>query len=685
MTGGGPAAATVRVAVVGAGPRGLSVCERLIANARAAAGRIGTTAATHSASCPVPDLVIDLIDPYPPGAGRVWRTGQAAELLMNTTIGDQTVFPDGTCTGLAPGLGPDMGTWWRSRADVECAPGRPAAHTAAECATVFPSRRLYGAYLDDAFQLVREAAEAAPGVTLRVHRAQATDIVEPDHAQDRQLLRLSDGTTLEVTDVVLCLGHIPTAPGSERASFAEFAQHAGLDYVPPGLPAEADLDGLLPGEPVAFRGFGLNFFDLMARLTHGRGGSFQPAGDELVYRASGAEPILVPGSRRGTPYRCKPVTAEHGMPDYRLRFFTAEAAGIPTQTGPLRFNEHLWPLILADLRLAWYTAMRRSAPAALTCSAEAMERAIATAAGLEPGLSNSAGPVHGRTAAEVRGAWEAFEARAVPEPTNRLDLARLARPLEGREFTTREAGASAAEGQSLHDAMLAFLREDLRDSLLGCELAPSKAVFAVLWAARTLLKEIVADGRLAPDSFATEVRGWFEDLVAGLCDGPPPQRYAELIALAEAGLARFAGPRMQVRRSPAGAPAGFLVSSPAVPGEVRARALVDAASPANNVRRAADGLVSGLVERGRLSAAEVRSGATLIPGTGLRVAGPAHHTVDSLGREHPHRFVLSIQLSDVQLGLAIAANPGTDARTLRDADTIAREILGITGVSATAD
>ncbi|MBR7504231.1 FAD/NAD(P)-binding protein, partial [Mycobacterium tuberculosis] len=46
-------------------------------------------------------IVIHLVDPYPPGAGIVWRTDQPTSLLMNTTIGEQTIFPDGSCSFLA--------------------------------------------------------------------------------------------------------------------------------------------------------------------------------------------------------------------------------------------------------------------------------------------------------------------------------------------------------------------------------------------------------------------------------------------------------------------------------------------------------------------------------------------------------------------------------------------------------
>src|ERR1051326_1952609 len=67
------------VAIVGAGPRGLMVLERLCANA---------TADTR--------LDIHVVDPYPPGPGRVWRVDQPGDLLMNTVASQVTVFTDET-------------------------------------------------------------------------------------------------------------------------------------------------------------------------------------------------------------------------------------------------------------------------------------------------------------------------------------------------------------------------------------------------------------------------------------------------------------------------------------------------------------------------------------------------------------------------------------------------------------
>ena len=66
---------------------------------------------------------------------------------------------------------------------------------------------------------------------------------------------------------------------------------------------------------------------------------------------------------------------------------------------------------------------------------------------------------------------------------------------------------------------------------------------------------------------------------------------------------------------------------------------------------------------------------------GLDVTEPPYRAVDRAGHPQHSLFVLGLQLSSVQWGTAIAAEAGADpeagARTLLDADGIARRILTI--------
>jgi len=679
----------LRVGIIGAGPRGLTVLERLVA---------------HAADETSP-VRVHVLDPFPPGAGRVWRTDQSPHLLMNTVVEEQTVFPDATCEVPHTGTGPTMAEWARA--------GRPEGR--------FPQRRDYGRYL--AWSWERVVASAPAHVEIVHEPAAVTAILDAPSAPGRpaphpsaatQTLWLADDRSVDVDAVVLCVGHIPAALSDERAQWRRFARDAGLTYLPPGLPAETPVDELPPGEPVLVRGFGLNFFDLQSLLTHGRGGTFTPAQDApaqhapaqdapaaplgpaqeapadapahsptaLTYTPSGEEPILMPGSRRGVPYRSKPISPAHPLPAdptdsaQRLRFFTpGRIAGLQVRGDGLRFDAQLWPLILADLRFAWYSTLARTRPDAFAEDPETLldaltsevERVVHPADAAHPPVTSH--PPH---ESEPWHAWEERTLRAdvlAAEPHLVFDMRRLLRPLGDEPFADRA---------SLRTALMAFLRADLEESLAGPAHSPLKALFPVLWQARALLKGLVVEDRLSPASFTREVRGWFEDFVSGMCDGPPPQRYAELIALAEAGLVDFAGPQVRITTSRAGEPAAFVATSPAVGGALRAPALIDASSPANRVQQADDALIRGMLDRGQLCAAthDLDDG-TRVPSSGLAVTGSPYRTLDAHARVHPDRYCFSLQLSSVQLGLAIAATPAANAQTLRDADAIARAVLGL--------
>lgn len=92
-----------QICIIGAGPRGLAVLERLCANER------------HAPSAD--RIVVHVVDPYSPGAGSVWRTDQSWHLLMNTVASQITVFTDDSVAIDGPiEPGPTLYEWAQSLA-----------------------------------------------------------------------------------------------------------------------------------------------------------------------------------------------------------------------------------------------------------------------------------------------------------------------------------------------------------------------------------------------------------------------------------------------------------------------------------------------------------------------------------------------------------------------------------------
>lgn len=341
----------LEVCIVGTGPRGLSVLERLCANER--------ESATHDT------VVIHLVDPYPHGPGKVWRTNQSGLLLMNTVASQVTVFTDTSVDMDGPvEPGPSLYEWAKQvvasgdRVDHDDRVHAEARDLAPDS---YPTRAFYGHYLAHAY---RHVARRAPAhCVLREYATRAVALRDTTGVREGpQTLELADGTELRGLDaVVLALGHVPTRPGSREEEWARAAAARGLTHVPPANPADLDLSRVTPGQSVLIRGLGLNFFDQMALLTRGRGGFFERRDGRLVYRPSGQEPRILAGSRRGIPYHARGENEKGAHGRYLPRLLTPEVvAGLRRRAEGaerVRFGTDLWPLIAKEVECVYYETL----------------------------------------------------------------------------------------------------------------------------------------------------------------------------------------------------------------------------------------------------------------------------------------------------------------------------------------
>ncbi len=652
---------SIRVAIIGAGPRGTSVLERLLAHA-----------ATRTGSVPVH---IDVIDPYPAGPGHVWQPGQSRLYLMNTQSFYPTVIPEDPRLP-APLAGTTFDRW-RAHQQKDPSPSLTPDELA-ELAVLesrdFPSRALYGRYLRCT---VEELLERLPdGVSVGFHETEAASVCPAVSGKGTAGggsadagpagggpfdVGLGSGGSLTVDSVVFALGHVPSRLNLEQRELQSSAGQLGLRYFPPAVPADVDWSAIPAGEPVLVRGMGLNFFDAMGQLTEGRGGKFIDAGARLEYQPSGQEPLIIAASRRGTPYRAKAALDGYYPSSVTLRYLTDAALERFAAAGILPgFDHDLWPLLHRDTLWAYYSTLVRSQPGA-----------VPDAPAFLTALDEAMRP-HAHSAANWEDSVESVLAVHVG-PRHRLDLLGLASPLAGRSF------ASRAE---LDAAVVDYLLDDARRSALG-EQDPVKMAIGALHRGRAVLKTAVADGGITDESWVAGLRGWFESFVEGLASGPPALRSEQLAALARAGVVSFVGPdpRFSVDRR-----AGrFTAVSPWVGSPpVAAKTMVEALAPANRVAANDSLLLQQLLDDGmvRPRLMMTAEGAP-VEATGLDVRPHPYRPVAANGSVTDGLYVLGLQLSATQWGTAIAAEavqPGGPAyasgqRTLRDADEIAQAIL----------
>ncbi|MFD7000687.1 FAD/NAD(P)-binding protein [Streptomyces mirabilis] len=381
--------------IVGAGPRGTGLIERIAANAPELYAGSG--------------LDIHLVDPHPPGAGRIWREAQSPLLWMNSHAEDVTMFTDETVAMDGPVRpGPTLHEW------------------AAIDGRTFADRQLQGAYLS----WVHEQAVAAlpPDVTVHHHPCRALRVSGP--REGRQQVWLEGRPRPLLADlVVLALGHLDAELDQEQRELARYAQAHDLVHLPPDFTADSDLSSLAPGEPVLVRGFGLAFVDLMVLLTEGRGGRYE--GD--TYLPSGREPVLYVGSRRGVPYHSKIGYDWTGERPPLPRFFgPAEVDALLARPEGFDFRRDVWPSIEKELGFAHYHRLFTVHPERTAIAWTDFEEKYAAGEAAER---------------------EALVASAVPDPADRLDLAALDRPLDGVRYASHE---------EFQDGLRAYVEGDLR-------------------------------------------------------------------------------------------------------------------------------------------------------------------------------------------------------------------------------
>lgn len=664
------------IAIIGLGPRGASLVERLGANL---------------AAQPEPEggwrLELHLIDDAEPGPGRIWRTDQTRELCMNTLAHAVTLFTEPGSTVAGPVTqGPTLYEWCilaSARDDAATPHGDavreiPAEHAAPahlhpartgltadyrdELAALrpesHPSRALYGEYLSWFFH--RAIALLPPGVNVTHHRARAVSVTGGERGER---IMLDSGTAVHAGAVIAATGWLPRAgTRAELVLEQEFSARAELTWVRQGSPIEQDLSAVLPGEHVIVRGLGMSFFDTMALLSLGRGGRFTAdptALGGLRYTASGAEPILHVTSHRGVPFRAK--SRYGGLPPRPPQTLLREPDWRAAPR-PINFDTQLWPRIVGDAFLAHASTLRTVRAGALGSHPDA------ALAALEADVRASIAPLTAET--EVASLVETVDrvaaaaARHIPDPCDRFDLASEIHPA---------AGPFSSPG-----AYTAWVTQRVASDLAEADLGSASPLKAGLWSISSARGVAARIGTLG--GFDAESRNSGAALLTALGgmvgSGPPAFRNSQLLALASAGLVHFIGPGAPVSVTDH----GVLAASPAVSGSaVTSRVLIDAWMHFHDSRASTDSLTRSLLDAGRAQPFEVisRFSGAPVATAGLDVDSATGRLIGSSGVPDRAFHITGIPVEDTLHGTVISPLPGADAMLLRETDRASRSALNI--------
>lgn len=657
--------------IVGGGPRAVATLERL--DAWISAGR----------SAPVTVAIIDAVEI---GAGATWRTDQTPQFLNNTTSNATTIYPDESTVLVGPlRTGPTFVDWAN---EIAQRGSHPLDWVVAEAKEVtpgsFPTRRLQGVYYAE--QLERFATAGTIELT-RIH-ALATDVtagsVDADAGSgtDTRTVTLADGRTLTARTVILAQGMVQAVPDASIVHAAEAAQRHGLTYISPGMPAEKPWERVPAGEQVIVQGLGANFFDVVAELTAGRGGSFEAVpGDphgRLRYVANGREPRIVAVSRRGVPYRSKGDFGDTKPAPYAPGLATAEWFDELSTHEPssVDFAAEVWPVIAAELAFAWASAMIVRHPERPSLSLDEIEQRLRGAAYADQHAEHRAwrGAVSHVDALmlEIFPEREAYETFTVDS---------LRRPTRGETV--------AAEAW---DAIVHRLVDAELDSLARPLESPRQTVNRAMGALRGRASRLAVQGILTAESVVLDVHGWFNADGLFLASGPPASRVREVLALIESGVVRLLGPQSAVAFDEE---AERFVASSAITGQqVSSPVFVETRMSKGKVPNTNDPLLRALLDRGDARVHTLADGSGIYETESLE-ALPREHAelplsiVNAEGIADPRVLVLGIPAQSTQPGSAIGATPGLSSPLLAGADRAAGRVLAnleasITQVSSLA-
>ena len=298
----------IRIAVIGGGPKSLFALLALNDRLSSAASR---------------QVMVEVYDPLPPGAGSVWRVEQPEVLRLNVNA---------SIVNASSALSADSFAAWLDRVSPE------------RSGEKYPPRRLVGHYLREQFRLLSRygnfTVAHAPFVVTDVERdGEHWRVSGPFGDQHYDEVLLATGHGLAQTSTM-------EAPPSALNSHPLMGDYAAL--------ATSDVPA---GSEVWVRGAALTAYDVALLLSEGRGGSWQQGMhddgtmSELRYSASGKEPRrIILYSRSGSLMDPKTET----MPDavavcvdthrQRLRQWGKEVRG----TGPrVEVNLYgLWVILL---------------------------------------------------------------------------------------------------------------------------------------------------------------------------------------------------------------------------------------------------------------------------------------------------------------------------------------------------
>ncbi|MDF1827408.1 MAG: FAD/NAD(P)-binding protein [Legionellaceae bacterium] len=500
------------ITVIGLGPRGLNIIERLLAVLK-------NTPSNKT------DLTLNIINPGDLGVG-VHAINQPQSLLVNTVACQITMYTDASVTNAGPICeGPSFYTWAKQQGykynealrQYGLLTGRDIQPND------YLPRALFGKYLQWVAQSI--ITELELHCTVNLYQREVVDIQKQSTSNFN--LILSDGLSLPSDYVFLTTGHSTNELDPSDTQLLEkttrLRQHnPNFSFIASPYPIAKATENLGSNISVAIEGFGLTSTDLISELTVGKGGRFIPTQNgRYRYIKSGQEPNLVVYSKSGLPFKGRAANQKGISAQYKPTFFTYDAMKHLKQTfgtGPnqqLDFEVHILPELIKEMAYGYYmtTAKHFLSDDAISIFSQRYIKALDNPKALNQLIDTSFSHI------------EKFDWNEIMDPTY------------GRVFQ------SALEYRHW---MLNYLQQDLDDSIEGNVTNPFKAACDILRDIRDIIRYVIDFSGLTEQSHQIFMKK-YAPIMNRISVGPPKERIAELIALIESGVVDvFVGKNPQI-------------------------------------------------------------------------------------------------------------------------------------------
>lgn len=524
----------MKIAIIGAGPRGLVMADKILKQANKS-------------------VQIDLFDPVQIG-GRVWRMDQPKEYIANTPAQQLTLFND---VNQSKPTGPNLYEWSKLDEAVEFIQNKAYSNQALILSEMknltkngYTKRFLFSIYANWFYEKYLLSTNRINFINQEVIRIQKA-------AEHYQLSTIDEQYAAD--KIILSTGQTNNQLTQDEQSLVDYSEDNQLNYYLPSHPGDVDFSNIDEDNIVAIRGLGLSFFDYLTELTTGRGGKFETTDNHnLTYLPSGHEPKIFAGSIRGVPYYAKAINEKKMGETVTPQFLTNQnIEDHLDQNHKLPYQTFI-NLIKNELSLIYYSLLIEDQYPKKD-SAQFKDDFIKTDQKdqlIEDYQFND----------EDQLVWE-----------------KLLNPVAGLKITTIN---------DYQSTLTNWIDKIANDAKKGSKHGPLTSALEALRDFRQIVRGLVLNDRFNNEEYFTKFLKRFNSIEGFLAVGPPEVRFRELSALIQAGIVTIFGPQLQV----VGANRKFMIRSRFYPNDmISADTLIEARVPKFNLLHSNSPLLQQMV------------------------------------------------------------------------------------------